>query len=78
MTIRRLFTCRRTLIAITGISACVLITYITKVDTSGAVAMIVTAIAGANAAQGVFTSRNGTAENRQEIQVDNAITSEKG
>jgi len=90
MTIRRLFTCRRTLIAITGIGACVLITWITKVDTSGAVAMIVTAIAGANAAQGVFeskgstarvnvepagsqgvfTSRNGTAENRQEIQVD--------
>lgn len=77
MTLRKLYTCRRTLIAISGILACVAVTLITKVDTSGAIAMIVTAIAGANAAQGVFESRSGTTENRQSIRVDAPADEEK-
>lgn len=79
MSIRKLYTCRRTLIAISGIVACVGVTLITKVDTSGAIAMIVAAIAGANATQGVFESKSksNSTENRQSIRVDAPTGEEK-
>lgn len=53
----KLLTCRRSVIAITGMIACVLITKMTGADTSGSIALIVTSVAGANAAQGIFTSK---------------------
>ena len=77
MSFRRLVTCRRTAIAISGIVACVGVTLITKVDTSGAIAMIVAAIAGANATQGVFESKSNSTENRQSIRVDAPTGEEK-
>lgn len=50
----KLLTCRRSIISLTGISACVMITKLTGADTSGSIALIVTAVAGANAAQSVL------------------------
>ncbi len=61
--ITKLITCRRSIISLTGIAACVTITKLTGADTSGSISIIVTAVAGANAAQGVFESRRGNNEN---------------
>jgi hypothetical protein len=54
---KSLVKCRRSIIALTGIAACVIITYLTHSDTSLAIAGIVSAIAGANAAQATFSKR---------------------
>jgi hypothetical protein len=55
--ITKLITCRRSIIALTGIAACVIITKLTGTDTSGSISLIVTSVAGANAAQAVMASR---------------------
>lgn len=62
---RKILTCRRSVIALVAISACVAISAMTGADTSGAIAMIAAALAGANAAQTAaseYTSRQAIIE----------------
>lgn len=55
---RKVITCRRTVIAAMGMACCVAISYGVKVDTSGAIAMICLGVAGANAAQATLSVRS--------------------
>ena len=49
--LHKLLTCRRSVIALTGILACLGISLHNGADTSASIAMIVAAVAGANAYQ---------------------------
>jgi hypothetical protein len=55
--ITRLLLCRRSVIALVAIGACVVVGLVLKQDTSGAIAAIAIGIAGANAAQGAMESK---------------------
>lgn len=46
---RRIISCRRSIVAVVGIAACLGINLNSGADTSGAIAMICAALAGANA-----------------------------
>lgn len=54
----RLIRCRRSIVALVGILACLGMNLHTGADTSGAVAMIVAALAGANAAQASMEAKH--------------------
>jgi uncharacterized membrane protein YeaQ/YmgE (transglycosylase-associated protein family) len=56
----KVVTCRRTLLGLVGMACCVSITYMMHTDTSGSIALIVTSVAGANAAQAVMSSKKDT------------------
>lgn len=58
----KLIRCRRSIVALAGIGACLAINLNTGADTSGAIAMIVAALAGANAAQASMEAKHGAAE----------------
>ena len=53
--IRKIASCRRSVVAIIGMACCTAIAVVVGVDTSGAVAMICMGVAGANAAQSALT-----------------------
>ncbi len=55
----KIVTCRRSLIALTAMTACVIVSKMTGADTSGAIAMIAVGLAGANAAEASFTAKKG-------------------
>jgi len=56
----KLLMCRRSIMGLTGIVACVIISQITKQDTSGAISLLVASIAGANAWQGINSKKEST------------------
>jgi len=53
----RILLCRRSVVALVAIGACLAISLVLKQDTSDAIAMISVGIAGANAAQGAVSAR---------------------
>jgi hypothetical protein len=53
---------RRTVLALVAMGCCTAIGLLNHVDTTGAIALIVTSIAGANAAQTVLSGRNLSAD----------------
>ena len=53
----RILLCRRSVLALVAIGACLVIGLVLKQDTSDAIAMISVGIAGANAAQGAMSAR---------------------
>jgi len=55
--LRKILTCRRSVLALTGMVCCLTITLATGVDTSGSIALIVTSVAGANATQAIFSTK---------------------
>ena len=61
----RIVTCRRSVIALVGMACCVAITALTGVETAGAISLIVTSVAGANAAQAVFSTHPTDSEKPQ-------------
>lgn len=52
-----LFECRRTFLALIGILCITFLSYYLHIDMSGAIAMIVMGVAGANAAQGALETK---------------------
>lgn len=54
----KVVTCRRSVIALVGMGCCVAISAMTGVETAGAISLIVTSVAGANAAQAVLSSKS--------------------
>lgn len=56
----KVITCRRSVIALVGMACCVAITAMTGVETAGSISLIVTAVAGANAAQAVMEKKGPT------------------
>lgn len=57
----KLIRCRRSIVCLVGIVACMVVGLHNHVDTSVAISMICAALAGANAAQSAVESRNGAA-----------------
>ncbi len=56
---KKLFNCRRSLIAIFGISMITFLGIKNHIDTSVAISMICLGIAGANSAQGILEKKDG-------------------
>ena len=54
---RYLFECRRTFLTLMGILCLMFLSFYLKMDMSGAIAMIVMGVAGANAAQGALETK---------------------
>ena len=55
---RKILNCRRTTVALVAIICLTGLATVNNVDVSGAIAMIVGFLCGANAAQGVFEKKN--------------------
>lgn len=72
--LRKIVTCRRSVIALVGMGCCVAITAMTGVETAGAISLIVTSVAGANAAQAVLGIRNSPAVGTDVVEKRNATT----
>ena len=51
------YKCRRSIVALVAITCLTAMAMINKMDTSTAIAMVVTAVCGANAGQAVFSSK---------------------
>lgn len=55
---KKIWNCRRSMLALIGMVLLTAMSFINKIDTSGAIATIVLAVAAANGAESAYKSKN--------------------